>query len=280
MRFRKKKEEMPTKDQLIALAIEILKQGDKPTYAKEKLNELAKGSLDDTQLTDYVYDAARIITNDFSRTIPDLRSEHVTRYQNMVNTLLSIEELDPALIGKPISQGGITRKAWKASRDAKIQACDDCLKAMYQLEIACGILGSYLTIEVNTHFEVKDDKVATSAKYDYSKLSLDQKVRLLELMQKAKVKDDDNASPESVKEATNTDTPNFEEVIAKDESANINQIKKIDLPKATGIKSQDSSLNDVKQRLRDTLRADAANKFQAAGANLDKQELNLVGENE
>ena len=260
---------LPKKDELIRKAIDLLKEGDSPAYVTKKLTT---GKLTEKEANDIVNDAITVIREEHLYKPAEVKALHILRYNKQTEELMKFVELDESLIGLPVSKGGITRKSWLASRERKIRAYDDCMRGMQQLENLYGLMANVISVEFNSNLEI-NGKPIDSSKYDLSKLSLDELIRLNQLIEKSKV---DHTESGGVIEVVSEEGQVTEDIVAEILPANVELIQQITPPPDSESKPQEKSSADILQKLKERLAAVAAKKFGSIGGHLDQKEKELL----
>lgn len=255
------------KSELISKAVEMMKQGHNAQYIKKQLHEISLNKFTVEEITNCISEAAAIVTQSYFNTGKDIRLLHLKRYNKEINRLLNVSELDESDIGKTI-----TYKQFLSSRNRKIKAFDKALDSMNQLETLLGLSSITNTVDVNSEVTINVNEV-NSKKYDFSKLTLEEKVELLELMQKAKL---GRSEPGGVLE-TNIEQENIiEDIDSEIVPANVELIKQVAPTPSPEYKSQEKTSVDVLQKLKERLSVAVAKRFEAIGGNLDQKEKNII----
>lgn len=192
---------------------------------------------------------------------------HIFRYNRMINLLINTKDIEESEVdGEVITWDDF----WKA-RNTKIRAYLDCIQTLTQKEELLQFHNKEFTVEWNLEETVEiKEKVSRP---DFSKLSFDEKVELLELMKKAKLDENNLPAVIQTNEETKTDTVDVNHEVT--DEVNITSIKHENVQEAFKASVQ----TDPKARLQEAIMKIAAKKLSQAGANLDENERRLIQEN-
>ena len=256
-------------------AVILMKEGNSPTYIAHQLKEISKNQISAHEIDELITASTNLLKKEYLITPRLVRLQHVKQYHINLKRLLSIKELNEFDIGKTI-----TKRQWDNSRKNKITANLEALDTMRQMQDLLGITITQVAVEINNQIALSGNShfhSATTADYDFSKLGINELVRLLEIIDKTIVKD--REQPISVIEVANTEKIITEEVVAEVMPAtNIDFIKKIAPTPSPEQKPQGKSSDDVLQVLKNKLAQVAAKKYGNHGANLTEKERGLAND--
>jgi|GEM_PF-6127343 len=202
-------------------------------------------------------------TEEFSRPL-EVIPIHIERYNKQIQRLLAVSDHSK----DDISRGSVSKKEYFRAREERIKSYNDCLNTMFQKERLLQFHNSGFQIEVvDETIQVNIKK----SKYDFSNLSVEELSRMNHLLTKAKKNEFELIGITANQSQSNqvTDTVNLDNHI--EERANIEDIQHEDPPIEPTIPLLPS------QRLKVALDKLAATKFKEAGAKLDTEEEDLIG---
>jgi hypothetical protein len=189
---------------------------------------------------------------------------HTERYNRQIARLLAFEDYTKEDLRK-----GIDKAEYYKAREQKIRAYSDAINTMIQKERILQFHNSGFQLEViEEKVEIRKSKDAL----DFDKLTVEELVKLLNLIQKTK-SDTKYLAPIIL----NNSISRIEQVQEKrelNEPVNIELIKHEDPPE-----NMDMSLPfkiDPVIKLKENLNKIAANRFKEVGGNLDKEEERLI----
>jgi hypothetical protein len=263
----KKKKPGSDKDELIANAIDALKQGYSVSYVKSIMLEIPQDKYDADEI---IAEATRIISEDHLTKAADIKLLHLKRYDRTITRLLSTTELSADLIDQPPGKGGITYERWLASRNKKIKAYNDCIDTMQQKENLMQLFTNTLTIDENQDITFKMAESKPEPKFNISRLSFKESLELSEIFKKAKVGENE---PLGVREVNREE--NFTQAVVTEAEvlpANIEQIQQVQLPALL----IDNVTTDPLLKLKARIKIMAAQKILEAGGHLDEEEKRLL----
>jgi hypothetical protein len=250
--------------QWVYVAVELMKEGRSVIYIKNHIAENKKGSTSISSLDKIIEHANALIRSEFSSKAKDIQVLHTRRYNENINNLLKIEELNQDDIDSD-KEGEITYEAWLNSRNKKIKAYDECIKSMMQKENLLQMNSDSFVFEINE--EVNVEVKETKPKYDFSKLTLEEQVELYELVKLARVGDNEM---HSIIERKRDEVVETIDVVAEVvQTTNIDQIEQKhtspEVPKLPFVV-------DPTAKLKEMLKREAAKKLQEIGSHLDEKE--------
>lgn len=188
---------------------------------------------------------------------------HLFRYNQLINKLIDVKEIKES----EVDEKEITWDDFWKARNTKIRAYLDCVQTLTQKEELLQFHRKELKVEWNVEEKVL---INQTEKYDFGKLSLDEKIEMLELIKLTKTKE---FVPVGVLQTNTVSlTPEVTESPSVDEKPNIELIKH-----ETVNEEFKASINtNPMARLKEILIRIAAMNLKEAGANLDEVENKLI----
>lgn len=282
MKYKRKFEKLSEtrRKDIVANIVELKKEGKSNKVIIDHLLEKTHGKVSRNMLENLTKEADLFIQNEHIQEVNLVVSIHTQRYNQAITDLLKVEELSQDDIvssdGKMIvsedgtisEKQGITYQQWQASRDRKIKAYDEALNTMQQKENLLQLVNLDLEIDINEKIDIniKSEK----PKYDFSLLTFEERVELMELCDEAAMDHDEIMGTIEVIDEKPEETVDVEVEILP---ANVEQIKQVE---PEGEKESVVTHFDLKLKLREKLKVIAAKKLKDAGANLDDQEQSLL----
>lgn len=247
----------------VDIAIQLIKEGYSKDFVIQNLIENSIDIITPDQAKGIFSEAESFVKNEYDRKVTDIWNLHSTRYRKQISRLLATEELEERNIA--IS---CTYEEWQASRQKKIKAYDQALTTMKQLENLC-LIHHESILEINDDTQINIDE--TKQKINLTKLTFDEQLELLQLMQKARI---DNNELKSVSEAILSSVLEDENILQLiPEEPNVGQIKQEEIepqPNAPAFNSNPT------KKLIENLKRIAAQKFRDAGGKLNETEEGLL----
>lgn len=255
-----------TEKRLLDKASNLIKEGFTNKYVSEQLRNACVG-ITVVEAQGIVSKAKSTIMQEFSHLAKDIQVLHTKRYNENIEMLLAVEELDRSRIDNGGSDS-ITFEQWQESRNRKMKAYDEALRTIQQKENLLGIHSETFTFDIDEQIDVTfDAKPQDKPKWDTSKLTLEELVELYEYIKICRVNDQEIKSivpldrDESVIEIHGE--------VVQDQEPNIKLIEQKHIPSP---EEDIIGVTDPTSKLKELLRKQAALAFKNAGGNLDDQE--------
>lgn len=166
----------------VSTIIDLMMQGFSNNYIKSYLAESKHEKLHSELVAEYMLQASRTLSLEYSNKTKSIQAIHVKRYNSTIREKLETEELDQSSIGD-VEEGGITWEDWIKSRQRKIAAFMICIDTMFRKEKCLQMHSKTFVVEINEEIEINLSK---KPKLDIAKLSFTDQIELLELIQKSK----------------------------------------------------------------------------------------------
>lgn len=250
---------------LVDKTLELLRYGYSEIFILNQIQENIKGRDALSQAKEILSQACKTIKEEHSHKHQEIWSLHLSRYYNEVNRLLQVEELPASSINKTISY-----RQWQASKNKKVKAYCDAVSTISQLQVLLQLVSTTTVVDINEKISITEHNM--QAKWDCTKLILDEKRELYELIKKSKI---NMSEVRSISQSTSYVQANeilVEEVVQS--PVNINQIMH---EQSTPVHQPNISNNsDPIFKLKEGLRKAAAKHFQQIGSNLDQHEKSLL----
>ena len=243
----------------ITKSIEWMKEGWSVKMIKDAIYAQKEGGMARSTIEKIVFEANRIIIQDFSQDRASVTSLHIKRYNKQIKKLLATRDDDV------LDEEGQVDKI--AGIKKKVNAYFDCLETMFQKEKLLQYHSKSFKIIVNNTDELEIHLPSKTKKLDVKKLTFQERLELYKLMTKAKRTEDEVLG-------VKLNVRNDEEVIDIDHEVihetNVDKIQETNIDK---ISKQGISLEEAALKIRKALQREATKKFQEIGGKIHPDEL-------
>lgn len=268
----------------VKISIDMMEQGKSADHITDTIAKFKKVTKKRAQ--EILSFANAVVRNRVVTASKTVTAIHIERYNRRIKQLLAVEELDYDNIFWPTNANGlivdengnltdelpgenqITYDAWLYSRNRKIKAFDLALDTMLQKERLLKITPDILSIVFNETIEINIREKKKQP--DWTKLSFEKQVRMMEIMQQARQQGDEIPSVTAAAIEDQVTEDIVHEVI---EEANITKIAQTLLPPPV---PEPITSFDPTKRLKEKMRIMALKRLMEAGAHLDAAEQKLL----